>query len=126
MHSVLPCAAPVANVKMTEPSKVLHIRNVGPEISEVRILAFLCTLVYTFVWQWGGQTAPRFGIGWAMSRLVEFWKQGASHGKGGVLVRGQECANVDCSAGRVEGLRTDPRKRCWVVLTRKSGGKITC
>jgi hypothetical protein len=40
MRSVVGCAAPAANVKMTEPSKVLHIRNVGPEISEVRILSF--------------------------------------------------------------------------------------
>ena len=40
MRSVVSCAAPVENVKMTEPSKVLHIRNVGQEISEVRIHGF--------------------------------------------------------------------------------------
>ena len=34
-----PCAAPILNTKMTEPSKVLHIRNVGPEISEVSIFS---------------------------------------------------------------------------------------
>lgn len=42
MCGVVTCAAPVANVKMTEPSKVLHIRNVGPEISEVRAYPPFC------------------------------------------------------------------------------------
>ncbi|KAG0587685.1 hypothetical protein KC19_2G183400 [Ceratodon purpureus] len=37
-HPIRHLQAPVANVKMTEPSKVLHIRNVGPEIAEHDLL----------------------------------------------------------------------------------------
>ena len=50
LRSVVTCAAPVTNIKMTEPSKVLHIRNVGPEISEVRGPR-LCVAVFRVVGQ---------------------------------------------------------------------------
>lgn len=44
-HGVLPGLLP----KMTEPSKVIHVRNVGHEISEVHVLLQLL-LLSIFFW----------------------------------------------------------------------------
>ena len=47
---VLTCAAPVTNVKMTQPAEVLHVRNVGVKVSEVCFLSSYPSLeVYVFV-----------------------------------------------------------------------------